>query len=224
MEKPETERPTGIPDHSYLVLTQIDYDNEVPAVRGVFTSLEDLKEVAAFYIEGLFFDPDEDELIVAPLVERHPDIWDMNIYATGEILLVSDGERQKTGLFVWDSARKREAYKPLKLYWCTTSDGDEDWFVVSHSAHEAAVGHAYHEGYDITEPAAEFVMNLPEQFQAMGDELLGHPEDEVLIACGARFLRYETPRVVEVAGRTFTEGMLESQVQARRAGESVVAN
>jgi hypothetical protein len=224
--QPTPQRPTGIPEHSYLVLTQADGDYDMPVVLGVFASFDDLKDVAADYLFYASYDPDEDDLAIDPIFGSHAETSDMNVYATGELVIVdSDGGRTPTALFVWDSAKKREAYKPLKLYWCTTPDGDEDWFMIAHTAQEAAVGHAYLEGYDVTEPAAEFVMNLPEKYQAMGDDVLGCPEDEVLLACGAKFLRYASPRVVEVTGRTFTEGMLEGDVcQARGARGSVVAN
>jgi hypothetical protein len=54
---------------------------------------------------------------------------------------------------------------------------------------------------------------LPDELQARGDDLLGWPDHDVLRACGATFVREETPRVVQLAGRTFSEGMLEHEIR-----------
>ncbi len=41
----------------------------------------------------------------------------------------------------------------------------------------------------------------------------GWPSHEPLAACGARFDRSETPRVVEIEGRRFVEGYLEHETR-----------
>lgn len=218
-------RPTGTPEQSYLVLTQMDHENEVPVVRGVFTSIDDLKDMAEDYLEYGTFSPDEHELIIVPLIEHHGEDPDMNIYATSEILVeTEDGEHRHSGLFVWDSAKKRQAQAPLKLYWCATPDGDEDWFIIARSGYEATLEYASLEGYDVSDVTADFVMNLPAECQTDEREAVGWPTDEVLVACGARFLRRQTPRVVELSGRTFTEGMLEGEIEKARAALAVEAN
>ena len=45
--------------------------------------------------------------------------------------------------------------KRFALYWCTTPDGDEDWFVVAESAATARRFHENAEGYDRGEADAE---------------------------------------------------------------------
>ena len=100
----------------------------------------------------------------------------------------------------------------LKLYWCSTPDGDEDWFIVAHTAAQAALEHARTEGYDDSDASAQLVAVLPDELQARGDDLLGSPDHDLLRACGARFLHEETPRVLELGGRQFIEAMLEHEV------------
>lgn len=119
-----------------------------------------------------------------------------------------------TPAFVCGTASKNgPPYAPLKLYWCTTPDGNEDWFIVAHTLTQAALHHAHAEGYDDDDASAEFIITLPDELQARGDDLLGWPDHDVLRACGATFVREETPRVIELGGRTFSEGMLEHEIR-----------
>jgi hypothetical protein len=53
-------------------------------------------------------------------------------------------------------------------------------------------------------------MILPEPFQ--DEKYLGWPTRELLEGCGAAIHRWDTPRVVELNGRPWVEGMLEHQV------------
>jgi catechol 2,3-dioxygenase-like lactoylglutathione lyase family enzyme len=222
-------RPPGFPAEKLLIVTEIDVDNSSPLVLGVFRSYDDLLAgVAALLVERQFsfsnddpeehdyvtFDPDEHqlELKLLPEVDNPADDLDRN--ATAQIFIVAPaGALQHTGFYVWDSEQKWTAYAPLKLYWCTTPDGDEDWFIVAHTLTQAALQHAHAEGYDDDDASAEFIMTLPDALQDRGDDLLGWPDHDVLRTCGARFVREETPRVLELGGRTFSEGMLEHEIR-----------
>jgi len=134
--------------------------------------------------------------------------------ATSSVFIVTpEGSCQDTGFFVWNSEKKWATYAPLKLYWCTTADAGEDWFIVAHTASQAALEHAHAEGYGDDDASAEFITTLPDDIQQGGDDLLGWPDHDVLRSCGGVFLREETPRVVELAGRTFSEGMLEHEIR-----------
>ena len=93
----------------------------------------------------------------------------------------------------------------MHLYWVTTEDHDEDWFIVARDAIQACVFHEDAEGYDEGDAIAEWVAEIPDGVEAEP----GWPSDKVLLSCGAKFLRENTPRVVEIAGRKFSEGMLE---------------
>jgi hypothetical protein len=80
------------------------------------------------------------------------------------------------------------AKKPprLKLYWYSTADGDEDWFVVSRGAREARRWVAAAEGYGTGDVEVELIIPLPTNLQGAGD---GWPNRDVLLALGARFVR-----------------------------------
>ena len=94
----------------------------------------------------------------------------------------------------------------MKLYWVTTEDHDEDWFVVASSPKEACQFHEDAEGYDIGDATAEAILSIPENIPAAS----GWPSDELLLAVGAKFITEDPSRVVEINGRKFSEGLLES--------------
>ena len=50
----------------------------------------------------------------------------------------------------------------MNLYWVTTEDHDEDWFVVASSAEEAAEFHEKEEGYGAGDAEAEKVLDIPD--------------------------------------------------------------
>jgi hypothetical protein len=96
--------------------------------------------------------------------------------------------------------------KFMKLYWVTTEDHDEDWFIVASSLEEASKYHENMEGYDPGDAKAEEILDIPEDVPAES----GWPSDELLLEVGAKFLLNDQSRVVEIAGRKFCEGMLEA--------------
>jgi hypothetical protein len=97
----------------------------------------------------------------------------------------------------------------MNLYWVETADRHEDWFVVAGSARSAARWHEKAEGYDRGDAVATFVAPVPTNLEA--EE--GWPSHELLEACGARFERSKTPRVVEIEGWRFVEGYLEHEIR-----------
>ncbi len=97
----------------------------------------------------------------------------------------------------------------MNLYWVETPDHHEDWFVAAEGPREAAEFHELNEGYEDNYATATLVLHIPQSVPAK----VGWPSHDVLIACGARFLSAETPRVVRIAGKTYCEGMLEQQIQ-----------
>lgn len=99
----------------------------------------------------------------------------------------------------------------MNLYWVETGDRAEDWFVVARSARRAARWHEQAEGYGTGDAAATLVCRIPKDLEAQE----GWPTDDLLEACGARMERSETPRVVEIGGKRFVEGHLESEIRQR---------
>ena len=98
----------------------------------------------------------------------------------------------------------------MKLYWVTTEDHEEDWFVVAISAKEAAKFHEDMEGYNPGDAIAEAILDIPEEISAE----IGWPSDEFLKALGATFLCDSPSRVVEISGRKFCEGLMEATIRS----------
>ena len=61
---------------------------------------------------------------------------------------------------------KRAAAAALKLFWCTTPDHDEDWFIIATSPASAERSHAIEEGYDVMDVDAEYVCDVPTGVEA----------------------------------------------------------
>jgi hypothetical protein len=96
----------------------------------------------------------------------------------------------------------------MNLYWVTTEDHDEDWFVIASSQKEAARLHEKMEGYDPGDATAEEILEVPETM----DVEAGWPSKEILLALGAKFLLTGQARVVEIRGRKFCEGIMEETI------------
>jgi len=96
----------------------------------------------------------------------------------------------------------------MDLYWVTTEDHHEDWFVIASSSEDACKFHEDNEGYDPGDATAEKVVSIPND--AVTET--GWPSEELLIGLGAQFIQKDNIRVVEIEGRKFCEGMLESLI------------
>lgn len=97
----------------------------------------------------------------------------------------------------------------MNLYWVTTEDHHEDWFIVASSLKEACKFHEDYEGYDPGEAKAEKVLTIPKGIFTEK----GWPSEELLIELGAKFISKDNIRVVEIEGRKYSEGMLESLIR-----------
>ena len=109
----------------------------------------------------------------------------------------------------------------MYLYWVTTKDHGEDWFLVANGTEEATFFYESMEGYELGEAMAEMIMEIPEGITAE----VGRPPEELLQSCGDHILVGGSARVVEIGGRKFCEGLLESTIRtldddmAEAAGE-----
>ena len=97
----------------------------------------------------------------------------------------------------------------MNLYWVTTEDHHEDWFIVALTSGDACQIHEKYEGYDPGDAKAEKVMSIPKGTSTEP----GWPTEELLVKLGAKFLQKGDARVVEIKGRKFSEGMLESLIR-----------
>jgi hypothetical protein len=108
----------------------------------------------------------------------------------------------------------------LQLYWVTTEDHDEDWFVVAANPHEAARCFEQNIGYDRGDATANKVLDVPPDMTIdpadpdWFERWPGWPSDDGLITLGARFISHDSPRVVVIAGQTYAEGTMEGQLRA----------
>lgn len=98
----------------------------------------------------------------------------------------------------------------MKLYWVTTEDHDEDWFVIAINAKKAAEFHEKMEGYNQGDAKAEAILNIPKEITAE----IGWPSDGILKVLGATILCGSPTRVVEISGRKFCEGLLDATIRS----------
>lgn len=98
----------------------------------------------------------------------------------------------------------------VNLYWVTTEDHAEDWFVVANNADEASTFHEDAEGYAPGDATAEMILKIPDEVTVN----TGWPSDEVLQSCGANILAEAPTRVVKIGNRRFCEGLMESTLRA----------
>ena len=98
----------------------------------------------------------------------------------------------------------------LKLYWVTTPDHHEDWFIVANSKKQAEIFHEENEGYLAGDAKANKIMAIPKNVPAEK----GWPNDDILLALGAKFLENGSTRVVEINGRKYCEGLLEETIRS----------
>lgn len=77
------------------------------------------------------------------------------------------------------------------------------------SSEEACKFHEDNEGYDPGYAKAEKVLSIPKDTSTE----TGWPSEELLISLGAKFIYNDDLRIVEIEGRKFSEGMLESLIR-----------
>lgn len=97
----------------------------------------------------------------------------------------------------------------MKLYWVTTEDHHEDWFMVASSKKEASKLHEEFEGYNFGSARSQEVLIVPDNISVE----VGWPSEEILLSVGAIFIKEEEPRIVEINGKQFAEGMLEAHIK-----------
>ena len=106
----------------------------------------------------------------------------------------------------------------MNLYWCETSDHDEDWFIVARSAREARKIHADEEGYEPTMIQATLVQRIPKEIAATQ----GWPDHELLLNLGAVFLCEKTPRIVQIGSVIYKEGGMDGVLRRLEDDQSEV--
>lgn len=90
----------------------------------------------------------------------------------------------------------------MNLFWVTTKDHDQDWFVAAESPTDAAAFFEQATGYDPGAATAELVLEIP----AEAPTETGWPLDHLLLALGAEFIYESIPRLVQINGQRYFEG------------------
>ena len=105
--------------------------------------------------------------------------------------------------------------KLKKLYWVTTPDGFEDWFVVGRSKKQAERYHEYAEGFDLNYATATLICNIPYELENKFRifDIKEHPDRqeywptlELLKALNFIIVHKGSPRQVAKDGIVYTEG------------------
>lgn len=94
----------------------------------------------------------------------------------------------------------------MNLYWVTSKDHSEDWFVVSDSSANACVFFANYEGFDLEtdEIEALFVCLVPEE---VGLDQTDHANQALLEACGGIVKEFDDHDLLKTLSREFLDGL-----------------
>ena len=100
----------------------------------------------------------------------------------------------------------------MKLFWVTTEDHTEDWFVFAETKEEAEEMHEDFEGIDEGDARAVEVMDVPVNIAVEK----GWPYNDQLIKMGGIFIQLEPMRIVKINGVIYVEGDLESSLNPEK--------
>jgi len=112
----------------------------------------------------------------------------------------------------------------IKLYWVTSEDHDEAWFLFAESAKSARAFHEDYEGYGKGDARSRLIVFDVRLTKFTNGEPPCHAQMRELFALGFEDAgSVPSQRSVRFEGKVFTEGALESIVEAGRAGLALVA-
>jgi hypothetical protein len=111
----------------------------------------------------------------------------------------------------------------IKLYWVFTKDHGEDWFVFATSASSARAFHEDYEGYAAGDARARLIVQDVALTRFTNGEPPCHAQLRELMALGFEDAgSVPNQRSVRFEGNTYTEGILESLVEAGRKNLTLV--
>ena len=107
--------------------------------------------------------------------------------------------------------------KTVKLYWVTTADHDEDWFIFASQARQARSFHEDYEGYGVGDARARLIVRDVRLNKFQNGNPPCHAQMRELLALGFKDDgSVPNQRSVRYEGTTYTEGILESIVELGR--------
>src|ERR1035437_8144666 len=99
----------------------------------------------------------------------------------------------------------------MKLYWVTTQDHDEDWFIFAASAKSARAYHEHYEGYGNGDAHSRLIVSDVRLTKFTNGEPPCHAQMRELFALGFEDAgSVPNQRSVRFEGKTYTEGIQES--------------
>jgi hypothetical protein len=105
----------------------------------------------------------------------------------------------------------------IKLYWVTTADHDEDWFILAESARQARAYHEYYEGYDKGDARSRLIVSDVTLKEFQNGTPPCHAQFQDLFQIGFKNAgSIPNRRGVKFNGEIFREGILESIVELGR--------
>ena len=107
--------------------------------------------------------------------------------------------------------------KQIRLYWVTTADHDEDWFIFAESAKNARAYHEDYEGYDKGAANSRLIVSNVTLKEFMNGTPPCHARFQDLFQIGFQNARTTSNRRgVKFSGEIFREGILEAIIELGR--------
>jgi hypothetical protein len=103
--------------------------------------------------------------------------------------------------------------RPVNLYWVTTDDNSEDWFIFARTLRAAASFHENYEGYDTYDASARTILSNVQLMKYVNGPPPCHAQIEDLRALGFEIVaspKFE--RAVRFRGELFVEGCMQALV------------
>jgi Meiotically up-regulated gene 113 len=109
----------------------------------------------------------------------------------------------------------------MNLYWATTPNGFENWFVIAKSEKTAARFHELAEGFNRHEAKAKFVCEIAEGLIKKYKLVKAKwPCHELIEDLGGKFDTEDNPRVVNLNGTVYVEGTFTEAIFFHEIGET----
>ena len=96
-----------------------------------------------------------------------------------------------------------------KLYWCTSPDHWEDWFVIAPSKRLAKSFFSEVNGYAKDDVTITLVATPLGEQPGARTFATGFAENDDIVACGGKLIIDEAPRVVQLHERVYREGCIQ---------------
>ena len=107
--------------------------------------------------------------------------------------------------------------KQIKLYWVSTDDHDEDWFIFAESARQARAYHEHYEGYDKGDANSRLIVSNVILKEFMNGTPPCHAQFQDLLQIGFQDAgAIPNRRRAGCNGEIFREGILEAIIELGR--------